>query len=379
MDKIRTLIIVGTRPDAIKMAPLYLEFRKNSKFETLLCSSGQHFQLLNQALEIFDMTPDFELKSMIENQSLAELTSILVEKFTDLYIEICPDIVFVHGDTTTAFISALSAFYLNIPIAHVEAGLRTHDLADPFPEEFNRQAIARISTWNFVPTRVAYENLLTEGIPKENLFLCGNTIVDSVRIIKDKLTFDFEYKETVFKKAVDLLGFDPSEKIYILVTLHRRESFGRGIQDVCRALKQIVKENLDLFIIFPVHLNPNVRKDVFDILGSEKNILLVEPIPYDVFISLAIDCKFIITDSGGIQEEAISLSKKVLVTRDKTERTEGMKNGLLKIISTDFDEIVLSVNNLLHSAESELKVDVNPFGSGEISKKIVDYLDSRLV
>jgi len=379
MHKVKTLIVVGTRPDAIKMAPLYLEFRKNHKFETLLCSSGQHLQLLNQALEIFDMRPDFELKSMTENQSLADLTSSLLNKFTDLYTEIRPDIVFVHGDTTTAFIGALSAFYLNIPIAHIEAGLRTHDLSDPFPEEFNRQAIARISVWNFVPTRIAYENLLNEGIPEEKLFLCGNTIVDSVGIIEGKLISNFEYKQTMLNKATDLLGFNPTEKNYILVTLHRRESFGHGVQDVCRALKQIVNENSDLFVIFPVHLNPNVRKDVFSILGSENNILLVEPISYDLFIFLAINCKFIITDSGGIQEEAISLSKRVLVTRNKTERSEGINSGLLKIISTDFEEIVVSVNNLLSSLEPEIIIESNPFGTGDTATQIVNYIESKYI
>jgi UDP-N-acetylglucosamine 2-epimerase (non-hydrolysing) len=379
MKTIKALVVVGTRPDAIKMAPLFLELKKNRKFDTYLCSSGQHLQLLNQAMEIFGIKPDFELKSMTENQSLSGLTTNLLYKFTDLYSEVKPDLVLVHGDTSTAFVGALSAFYLNIPIAHVEAGLRTFDLLDPFPEEFNRQAIARVSKWNFAPTKKAYDNLISEGISEEKLFLSGNTIVDSVRIIKEKLLSNSDYKQKLLDKCTNLFDFDPRDKEYILVTLHRRESFGDGVAEVCRALKQIVSERPNMLVIFPVHLNPKVRNDVFRILSAEKNIFLVEPIRYDLFILLSIYCKFIITDSGGIQEEAVSLSKRVLVTRNKTERTEGVESGLLKIISTDFKEIVGSVNELFDSQKSEIRIEANPFGAGKISEKIVNYLDSKFI
>jgi UDP-N-acetylglucosamine 2-epimerase (non-hydrolysing) len=375
MKKNKALVVVGTRPDAIKMAPLFVEFKKNQNFDTYLCSSGQHLQLLNQALDIFDLKPDFELKAMIENQSLSGLTTNLLNKFTDLYSEIKPDLVLVHGDTSTAFVGALSAFYLNIPVAHVEAGLRTYDLSNPFPEEFNRQAIARMAKWNFAPTKKAYENLISEGISEKNVVLCGNTIVDSVRIIQEKLNSNLDYKQALLDDCKNLFSFDPRSENYILVTLHRRESFGDGVENVCRALKQIAIQHPDISIVFPVHLNPKVRNDVFRILGAEKNIFLVEPINYDLFILLFIHCEFIITDSGGIQEEAFSLSKKVLVTRNKTERTEGMDSGLLKIISTDFDEIFNSINKLLVQQESEIRIESNPFGNGNISEKIVKYLD----
>jgi UDP-N-acetylglucosamine 2-epimerase (non-hydrolysing) len=332
---------------------------------------------LNQALEIFELKPDFELKTMTENQSLADLTANLLSKFTNLYSKIKPDLILVHGDTSTAFVGALSAFYLNIPVAHIEAGLRTFDLLNPFPEEFNRQAIARISKYHLVPTKNAFDNLISEGISQENLFLCGNTIVDSVRIIQEKLKLNPNYEQILLNECKNLFDFDPKREKYILVTLHRRESFGDGVDDVCRALKQIATEHPDIFIVFPVHLNPKVRNHVFRILSDQKNIFLVDPIKYDLFILLSIHSKFIITDSGGIQEEAVSLSKRVLVTRNKTERTEGIESGLLKIISTDFDEILNSVNKILDSKEVEIEIDSNPFGIGKISEKIVNHLDLK--
>jgi UDP-N-acetylglucosamine 2-epimerase (non-hydrolysing) len=375
---IKALIVVGTRPDAIKMAPLYLELKGNPNFQTFLCSSGQHLQLLNQALDIFNLKPDFELNVMIQNQSLVGLTSNLLDKFSELYSEIQPDIVLVHGDTTTAFAGALASFYLKIPVAHIESGLRTHDLFDPFPEEFNRQSIARIAQWNFAPTKIAYENLLSEGIVEEKIVLCGNTIVDSVRIVKDRIFLESDYQSILIHKSIELFGFNPTENDYILVTLHRRESFGAGVENVCEALKQISIDNPNLKIIFSVHLNPGVRNDVIRILGSATNIVLAEPIDYDLFIFLAINCLFIITDSGGIQEEAICLGKRVLVSRNKTERTEGIDSGLLKIVSTNQNEIISSVNLLLRDKIIPIDEKVNPLGSGKVSEKIITLLQSKI-
>ena len=377
MGVCKALVVVGTRPDAIKMAPLYLELKNNPRFQTFLCSSGQHLELLNQALNIFNLEPDFELKVMTESQSLNGLTMNLLGKFSELYSMLKPDIVLVHGDTSTAFTGALAAFYLNIPIAHVEAGLRTHDISDPFPEEFNRQAIARISNWNFVPTNTALKNLIDEGIVEQKLCLSGNTIVDAVRIIKNRILHDTEYQNILLSRLIKLFGFNPVKERYILVTLHRRESFGTGVENVCNALKSIARHNPDLKILFPVHLNPGVRKDVFRLLDSEPNISLVEPIDYDLFILLAMNCLFIITDSGGIQEEAVSLSKKVLVSRNKTERTEGIESGLLQIVSTDQTEIINSVNELIQSGDSLIDLKINPFGLGNVSEKIVNFLDSK--
>lgn len=378
MIPIKVLIVVGTRPDTIKMAPLYLELISNPTFKTFFCSSGQHSQLLSQALEIFDIKPDFELNSMTENQTLTELTIRLLSKFSRLYSELNPDLILVHGDTTTAFVGALAAFYLKIPIGHIEAGLRTHDISDPFPEEFNRQAISRISTWNFVPTKIAYENLLREGIANNKLYLCGNTIIDSINIIREKLNSSSIFKEGLIHKSLYHFKFNPIDTNYILVTLHRRESFGEGVKNVCQALKSIARKNPEVNIIFPVHLNPLVRNDVKRILESEENILLVEPIDYDLFVFLMINCMFIISDSGGIQEEAVSLSKRVLVTRNKTERIEGIESGLLKVISTDYEEILKEVDNLIKSNDTLKLTEINPFGSGQISQRIVEFLNLNL-
>ena len=379
MQQFKILIIIGTRPDAIKMAPLFIELKSDPRFITLVCSSGQHLQLLDQALDVFRIKPDFELKAMTENQTLVELTNTLLIRFSELYMEVKPDLVLVHGDTTTAFVGSLAAFYSGIPVGHIEAGLRTHDLSDPFPEEFNRQAIAKISKWNFVPTKTAYSNLLKEGLSEENLFLCGNTIIDSIKIIEDRLNTDSFFKKTLIEKSIDYLKIDPTKSSYILVTLHRRESFGKGVENVCMALRTIAKQNPNVNIILPVHLNPLVRKDVMRILGSEENISLVDPIDYDLFVFLMINCLFIITDSGGIQEEAMALSKRVLVTRNKTERTEGVESGLLKIITTDYDQILQSVDLLIKSEISPNKHDLYLFKPGQVSKNIVEYLNSKMI
>jgi UDP-N-acetylglucosamine 2-epimerase (non-hydrolysing) len=378
MHPLKFMIVAGTRPDAIKMAPLYLELKDNPKFQTYICASGQHSQLLAQALEIFEIKPDFDLKVMTENQSLTGLTIRLLENFSNLFSKIMPDLILVHGDTTTAFAGALAAFYLGIPVAHVEAGLRTHDTSDPFPEEFNRQAITRISRWNFVPTKTAFENLLREGIDEKKLFLCGNTVIDSVNFIKEKFSMSASFREGLIKKSIDLLKFNPIKSKYILVTLHRRESFGTGVENVCKALKTFAQNNPDISIVFPVHLNPLVRNDVKNILGAENNIILVEPIDYDLFVFLMMHCLFIISDSGGIQEEAVSISKRVLVTRNKTERLEGIESGLLKVISTNYEEILNSINCLINSENSNKMIEINPFGSGQISKKIVEFLEFNL-
>jgi UDP-N-acetylglucosamine 2-epimerase (non-hydrolysing) len=379
MKKFKVLIIVGTRPDAIKMAPLYKEFKNNPKFETLICSSGQHNHLLSQALKIFEIVPDFELNVMTENQNLTGLTTLLLNKFSELFEKVNPDLVLVHGDTTTAFVGALSAFYACIPIGHIEAGLRTHDLNDPFPEEFNRQAISRMSTWNFAPTKNAYNNLISEGINEDKVMLSGNTISDSLNIIKDKLISDSSFENkliTVSRKNFDL---NPMARKFILVTLHRRESFGEGVSSVCNALKTISQNNPDLIIVFPVHLNPMVRNDVVRILGSSTNILLVKPIDYDLFVFLMIHCLFIITDSGGIQEEAIFLSKNVLVTRNKTERIEEVRSGLLNVISTDSIEIIKSVNSLLKLAEVSIPLNKSLEIYNKVSRTIVAFFESKVI
>jgi UDP-N-acetylglucosamine 2-epimerase (non-hydrolysing) len=374
MRKKRILFVVGTRPDTIKMAPLYKELKGEPSFDVMLCSSGQHSQLLNQALDVFSIIPDFELRVMKERQTLSDLTSVLLKKFTELFSETKPDLVLVHGDTTTAFIGALSAFYLKIPVGHVESGLRTNDLNEPFPEELYRQSIARIARWNFTPTNIAYRNLLAEGIPESKIFLTGNTIIDSVKYIRDKIANNENYKKDLEKVSHRLFHFSPKSSNYILVTLHRRESFGIGIENICKALKAIAVEHPEIFILLPMHLNPEVRNHVINVLSEEKNIVLVNPINYDLFIYLIMNCKFIVTDSGGIQEEAVTLSKKVLVTRNKTEREEGLSSGFLQVVSTDYEAVYAAVKILVLDDSQTKSLVENPFGEGDISKCIKDII-----
>lgn len=371
---LRIMTIVGTRPDTIKMAPILYEFGAREQIASYLCSSGQHFEMLKQALDIFSLTPDIDLGVMTSSQTLSSLTSRLIPALSKTLLSVKPDIVVVHGDTTTAFCGALSAFYNEIPVVHVEAGLRTNQISEPFPEEFNRQAIARIADLNFCPTEHASLNLHNEGVEKVKIVVSGNSIVDSLRIMKFKIENDLAFISEINHEFAKLFDFSVFESNFILVTIHRRENIGGGIEEVCRALKRLAETFPDTNILIPVHLNPAVSKVINEELQDLSNIYLIPPQPYSRFVLLLMKCLFVISDSGGIQEECVSLGKQALVTRNKTERGEGIESGFLRIVSTDEDKIFKLASAMIINPTSEIKFGTNPYGEGEISKMIVDKI-----
>lgn len=376
MDKeekrVRILVSFGTRPEGIKLAPVIKVMEKQKdKFELIICSTGQHKEMLEQVIDFFELKPDFELNIMSENQSLSYLTSMVIKGIENVFLKIKPDIVLVQGDTTTAFLTAFVAYYWKIKIGHVEAGLRTYNKYNPFPEEISRQFISRISDFNFVPTKKAEINLLSERIETAKIFFTGNTIVDAINWGMNKIKGKDENKD--IKKLLKLT--DGYEKL-ILVTMHRRESFGRDIKNICSALKEIAEINPNAVIIYPVHLNPNVREPVFNILESLKNIKLIDPLSYEPFLWLMNKSYFIITDSGGIQEEAPTLKKPVLVIRKYTERPESVELGISKLVGTSTNSIVESAQILLHNKEeyNKMIIDENPYGDGFAAEKIANII-----
>jgi len=375
MKKINILISFGTRPEGIKLAPVIKCIEKQKdKFNLRVCSTGQHKEMLNQVLSLFEIKPYIFLNLMTENQSLSSLSSKLFNKMEKVISDTNPDIILVQGDTTTAFLTALIAFYKKIKVSHVEAGLRTYDKYSPFPEEINRQLISRIADFNFTPTKKSFSNLLSEGIDSKTIFMTGNTIVDALiwmtkKIEKNK--HEIESKE-IFKKL--------KNNKTILVTMHRRESFGKDIENICYALKIVASKYKDIKIVYPVHLNPNVRKPVFEILSKIDNVILTDPLDYGSFVWLMYKSFFIITDSGGIQEEAPTFKKPVLVIRNKTERTESIDIGISKLIGTNVDSIVDNVSKLIDDKDiyNKMVTNVNPYGDGKASEKIVDIIYNNL-
>lgn len=356
----KILIVFGTRPEAIKMAPLYLEFCKYPEFfETKVCVTAQHRQMLDQVLELFEIEPHFDLDIMKQNQDLYDVTSHILTKMKSVLDEFEPDYVFVHGDTTTTFAVSLSSFYKKIKVAHIEAGLRTYDPYSPFPEEMNRQLTTRLTDLHFAPTQIAAKNLLNEAVEAEKIFVTGNTVIDALMIVSQKI------QDTCDKKS----------KV-ILVTGHRRENFGQGFLNICEALKTIAQTNPNVTIVYPVHLNPNVQKPVREILGSLSNIHLIEPQEYFEFVKLMKRSSFIITDSGGIQEEAPSLGKPVLVMRDTTERPEAVTAGTVKLVGTDTDKIIHEAQKLLDDQKyyDSMSKAHNPYGDGKACEKIVEFM-----
>lgn len=375
--KINVLISFGTRPEGIKLAPVIKCVNKQrDKFNLKICSTGQHKQMAKQVLDFFDIKPDFSLNLMTENQSLSSFSSRLLSKVDKIIVDAKPDIILVQGDTTSALLIALSAFYRKIKVGHVEAGLRTYDRSNPFPEEINRQLISRVADLHFTPTINSFNNLLAERIDKNNIFLTGNTIVDAMNWAIEKIK-----KSSVEKiessKPFSLLN---SRDKIILVTMHRRESFGSDIENVCRALKIIAEKYNNVKIVYPVHFNPNVRKPVFRILSGINNILLAEPLDYQSFIWLMDKSYFIITDSGGVQEEAPALKKPVLVIRKKTERTESVDLEISKLVGLGTNSIVDNVSNLLDNRLIYEKMipDANPYGDGNAAEKIIECIYKRL-
>ncbi|MBU2494635.1 MAG: UDP-N-acetylglucosamine 2-epimerase (non-hydrolyzing) [Bacteroidetes bacterium] len=369
MVKSKILFVFGTRPEAIKMAPLIIEMKKQSSiFVTKVCVTAQHRQMLDQVLDFFDISPDYDLDLMKKNQSLSFLTSEIINNLDLVLLEFLPDYIFVHGDTTTSFVSSLCAYYHNIKICHIEAGLRTFNKFSPFPEEINRTLTAKLADYHFAPTLKAKKNLLKEGIDKEKIKVTGNTVIDALNIALSKIYINRIYKNYNINKYLN-----NSENL-ILVTGHRRENFGDGIKNLCLALLEI-SELSNVSIIYPVHLNPNVYIPVKKLLKGKKNIHLIEPLNYPEFVYLMSKSKIIITDSGGIQEEAPSLGIPVLVTRNTTERPEGIEAGTVILVGTEKQKIVSFTTKLLKNKKfyEDMSLQKNPYGDGDAVKKILKH------
>jgi UDP-N-acetylglucosamine 2-epimerase (non-hydrolysing) len=370
----KILLVFGTRPEAIKMAPLVKEFQKYpDKFDTKVCVTAQHRQMLDQVLDIFGIIPDYDLDIMAPNQDLYDITSKVLLGIRDVLKEYQPDIVLVHGDTTTSMATGLAAFYQQIKIGHVEAGLRTYNLQSPWPEEMNRQVTDRICDYYFAPTEQSRQNLLNEGIADEKIFVTGNTVIDALLMAVEMI----QSKPEIMKQIEETLtasGYSIINRSYILVTGHRRENFGDGFLNICKALKEIAIAYPEMDIVYPVHLNPNVQKPVYDLLSDVKNIYLIKPLDYLPFVYLMQNCYLILTDSGGVQEEAPSLGKPVLVMRNTTERPEAVEAGTVKLIGTDYKAIVENVNLLLNDQKvyNQMSQAHNPYGDGNACERIIN-------
>ena len=382
------MLVFGTRPEAIKMAPLVKEFQKNpTDFETIVCVTGQHREMLDQVLDIFDIKPDYDLNIMKQGQDLYDVTSRVLTGMRDVLMEARPDVVLVHGDTTTSTAAALAAFYQQIPVGHVEAGLRTHNIYSPWPEEMNRQITGRIAAYDFAPTPLSRKNLLQENIPDERITVTGNTVIDALHIVVDRIKGDASLSRSLEKKLSDA-GYDidrlSNGKKLVLITGHRRENFGDGFINMCTAIKDLTAKYPNADFVYPMHLNPNVRKPIHEVFGDDLsnlgNMFFIEPLEYLEFVYLMEKSDIVLTDSGGIQEEAPGLGKPVLVMRDTTERPEALDAGTVKLVGTDYNRIVSEVSILLDdaSAYDQMSKAVNPYGDGKACMRIVQTLNVRL-
>jgi len=368
----KILIVFGTRPEAIKMAPVVKGFLANKSFETKVCVTAQHREMLDQVLTFFDISPDYDLNLMKKGQDLYDLTGRILSQVKEVLKDFEPDYVFVHGDTTTSMAVALAGFYFGTKVCHVEAGLRTYDKKAPFPEEINRQITGRIADYHFAPTPVSKQNLIKEGVESDHISITGNTVIDALYMSVKKV------EEIQGNIEIDSLSnlVDDSKDL-ILVTGHRRENFGDGFLSICRALKRLADNN-NVQVIYPVHMNPNVQGPVYEILSSCENVHLINPLSYPAFVWLMSKAKIIITDSGGVQEEAPSLGKPVLVMRDVTERPEAVKEGTVILVGTNEDKIVHEAMDLLNNKEryQNMSMKHNPYGDGNATKRIVEYLEN---
>lgn len=372
----KILAVFGTRPEAIKLAPLLKYLQQDGAFDLKVCVTAQHRQMLDQVLALFEIQPDFDLDLMQSEQDLSALSTRILSSLRPVFAEYRPNLVLVHGDTTTAFASALSAFYHQIPVAHIEAGLRTHNIHSPFPEEANRRLIAGIAQWHFAPTATAKQNLLNEGIRADRIWVTGNTVIDALSATLQKLA----QTPALVKAFAERYPFLDSKKRLILVTVHRRENLGAGLVQICDALSNLAGRHSDLQIVYPVHPNPNVREVVYSRLGNLSNLFLLEPQDYLPFISLMARAELILTDSGGIQEEATALAKKILVLRETSERPEAVEFGTARVIGTDSRRIIENVERLLseQSGCSISRAVQNPYGDGQASARIVEILKQTL-
>ena len=375
----KILIVFGTRPEAIKMAPLVHAFKAHPEFETVVCVTAQHRQMLDQVLHIFEIQPDLDLNLMRAGQDLFDITSSVLRGMREVLKEQQPDAVLLHGDTTTAYATAMAAFYAGIPVGHVEAGLRTHDIHSPFPEEFNRQVVSKIAKWHFAPTASSKQNLLDEKILAENITVTGNTVIDALFWVLKRIDAQPERRESIEQFLNTQLPFawnsntSTAAKKIVLITGHRRENFGAGFLAICEAIRQLAVQYPDVHFVYPVHLNPNVQKPVFDLIDGIPNITLIAPLEYEPFVYLLKHAYLVLTDSGGIQEEAPSLGKPVLVMRDVTERPEAVEAGTVRLVGADTQAIVRNVAELIDHEQSYLKMSKahNPYGDGMASERIV--------
>ena len=378
----KVMLVFGTRPEAIKMAPLVKAFQAEPEnFETFVCVTGQHRQMLDQVLNLFDITPDFDLNIMKAGQDLYDVTARVLTGMRDVFEKVSPDVVLVHGDTTTSTAAALAAFYKQIPVGHVEAGLRTHNIYSPFPEEMNRQITGRIAAYNFAPTVLSKKNLLTENVAENSIFVTGNTVIDALHWVTKKLKSS-ESMQTELTEFLKKAGYDVNRlvngKKLVLITGHRRENFGDGFISMCSAIKTLNEKYPDADFVYPMHLNPNVRKPIAEVFGTTppENMFFIEPLDYLPFVFLMEKSDIVLTDSGGIQEEAPGLGKPVLVMRDTTERPEALEAGTVKLVGTNFEKIVAEVSKLLDDKEyyETMSKAVNPYGDGMACPRILAAL-----
>ena len=380
----KVLLVFGTRPEAIKMAPLVKEFQKYaSDFETIVCVTGQHREMLDQVLAIFDIKPNYDLNIMKKGQDLYDVTARVLVGMRDVLTECQPDVVLVHGDTTTSTAAAIAAFYQQIPVGHVEAGLRTHNIYSPWPEEMNRQITGRIATYNFAPTPLSCENLLKEGVDDKKITVTGNTVIDALYWVVNKIKNDVVLNEEL-KQILAKVGYDTERLVdgrkLVLITGHRRENFGDGFINMCSAIRDLKNKYPEVDFVYPMHLNPNVREAIHEVFGKDLsnlgNMFFIEPLEYLSLIYLMEKATIVLTDSGGIQEEAPGLGKPVLVMRDTTERPEALSAGTVKLVGTNYDKIVNEVCTLLDNEMEYEKMSkaVNPYGDGLACSRIVNYL-----
>lgn len=383
------MLVFGTRPEAIKVAPLVKAFQKHiDRFEIIVCVTGQHRKMLDQVLHLFDIKPDYDLNIMKQGQDLYDVTARVLTGLRDVYLEARPDIVFVHGDTTTSMAAALAAFYQQIPVAHIEAGLRTYNIYSPWPEEMNRQITSRISAYNLAPTPLSKENLLKEGVREETIAVTGNTVIDALYLVVDKIKNDASLSRQL-QEQLKTAGYDMSRlsngKKLVLITGHRRENFGDGFLNMCNAIKTLTEKYPCVDFVYPMHLNPNVRKPILEIFGGEavsvkssreRNIYFIEPLEYLPFVFLMEQSTLVLTDSGGIQEEAPGLGKPVLVMRDTTERPEAVNAGTVKLVGTNYDLILKEVSRLLDDKDyySSMAQTNNPYGDGLACERIIEFI-----
>lgn len=369
----KILIVFGTRPEAIKMAPLVKAFKNDNNFDTRVCVTAQHRQMLDQVLDIFEIVPEYDLNIMKAGQDLYDITSNVLIGIREVLTDFKPDVVFVHGDTSTTFSTSLAAYYAKIKVGHIEAGLRTYDIYSPWPEEGNRQLTGTLANYHFAPTVQSQENLLKEGKDKNNIFVTGNTVIDALMYVVHRIDNQPELKQKIRAKISAQYPLENQRKV-ILVTGHRRENFGQGFINICEGLKQIALNNPGIDIVYPVHLNPNVQRPVNEILSNIENIYLIDPLQYEEFIYLMSQAYFIITDSGGIQEEAPSLGKPVLVMRDTTERPEAVEAGTVKLVGCDQAVLVREAEKLLndHNEYEMMSRSHNPYGDGKACERIVN-------